>query len=83
MVDFIVNYQWEIALVYALSVIVLMRLTNTLPFKIPDIEKMRQWNKREDSVKRKKAKYRPIMKQNAQVGKFVSLLLILIVKQEL
>ena len=79
MVDLIANYQWQVALVYALSVIVLMRLTNTLPFKIPAIEKMRQWNKKEDSVKRKKAKYRPIMKQNAQVGKFVSLLLILVV----
>ena len=79
MLDILASYQWPVALSYMLTVVVLMRLSNSLPFKVPAIEAMRQWNRREDAVKRKKPKYPPIMKQNGQVGSFISLLLILIV----
>ena len=79
MLDLLTSYPWPVALCYMLTVMVLMRLSNTLPFKVAAIEEMRQWNRREDAPKRKKPKYPPIMKQNGQVGSFISLLLILIV----
>ena len=53
MLDLLISYPWPVALCYMLTVMVLMRLSNTLPFKVAAIEEMRQWNRREDAPKRK------------------------------
>lgn len=77
--DWIANYQWQIALIYMITVVVLLRGSNWLAFKIPAIAKMRDWNRSEDTPKRVNPKYPPIMKANGRVGAVISLLLIIVV----
>lgn len=63
--------------VYLVSVVVLTKVAVYAAFKVPAIERMRQWNREEDKPKRANPKYPPIMKANRQVGLGVSLLLVL------
>ncbi len=79
MSEFLAGYAWQTALVYLLSVVLMVKIGKALAFKVPALERMRQWNKDEDRKKRALPKYPPVMKSNARVGLFVSLLLVLVV----
>ncbi len=65
------HYNWQGMLVHLLGLVVLTKITWTLVFRIPAIQEMYQWNRREDKPKKSLAKYRPIMKQTAQVGLYL------------
>lgn len=79
MIDGLMNYQWQIALIYMLTVVVLMRVSNFIAFQVPSLQRMRDWNRDEDKFKQQNPKYPPVMKANARVGALISLLLILLV----
>lgn len=77
--DWITQYNWPSALVYFVAVLVLARLGHFLAFKVPALERMRQWNIEEDKPKRANPKYAPILKGNARVGITISLLIVLVI----
>lgn len=79
MLEIISAYPWQIAVIYLLTVVILMRGSNYLAFKVPALAQMRDWNRAEDKVKRANPKYPPVMKANSKIGAFVSFLLIFIV----
>ncbi|MDB3855920.1 sterol desaturase family protein [Halieaceae bacterium] len=77
--DWIAQYSWQAALVYIVTVIFLARLSHYLAFKVPALERMRQWNIEEDQPKRANPKYAPVVKANARVGLGITLLIVLLV----
>lgn len=79
MIEALASYQWQIALIYMLTVVLLMRASVFLAFKVPALQRMRDWNRAEDKPKKDNPKYPPVMKANSRVGAFISLLLIIVV----
>lgn len=79
MIEALASYPWQIALIYMLTVVLLMRVSVFLAFKVPALQRMRDWNRAEDKPKKDNPKYPPVMKANSRVGAFISLLLIIVV----
>ncbi len=77
--DLLSAYQWQVALIYMLMVVLLMRASVYFAFKVPALQRMREWNREEDKRKRANPKYPPVMRANSRVGAFISALLILVV----
>jgi sterol desaturase/sphingolipid hydroxylase (fatty acid hydroxylase superfamily) len=77
--EWISQYNWQAAAVYLATVMALARLGVYLLFKIPAVERMRQWNIEEDTPKRANPKFAPVAKANMRVGLLISLLIVLVV----
>lgn len=61
------EYNWLALLVYLLVLVLATRIAWTIAFKVPAIQKMRQWNREEDKPKKALPKYGPVRKKNMQI----------------
>jgi sterol desaturase/sphingolipid hydroxylase (fatty acid hydroxylase superfamily) len=62
------NYDWQAGAALFASVVVLTMLGRWLAFRIPAVQRMREWNRQEDEQRLTKPKYHPILKQNRIIG---------------
>ena len=62
------NYNILAALVFLAGVIILIKATNYLAFKHPDLLRMREWNREEDRPKKANPKWRPVALGNRKAG---------------
>ena len=78
------SYDWQAALVFFVSLVVLTGVGRFLVFKIPDLQRMRELNREEDRRKLSRKRFREAVAVNNRVGLltnavfFVTLLLSLI-----
>lgn len=67
------HYHWQAALLAIAGIILVTKVSKFLVFKVPALQAMRERNLEEDSHKRAKPKYPPVMKASQQVGMFTNL----------
>lgn len=72
-------YDWKAALVVFAVVVAVSVIGKYLAFKVPALQRMREYNRREDKAKLAKEKYPPVVKQNRQVGLAVNLVFFLVI----
>lgn len=68
------NYDWQAALVFTLSVIAISIIGKKLVFLHPELQRMRSINREQDKLKLAQDKYPPVVAQNNKIGLITNLL---------
>jgi sterol desaturase/sphingolipid hydroxylase (fatty acid hydroxylase superfamily) len=66
------TYDWQAALAFFVLMMVLNRIGYTLAFKVPALQRMKQYNREQDKLKKAKPKYPPIIRATNKVGMYTN-----------
>ena len=69
---FLQHYDWLGTLVFVALIFAVTKLAKWLAFKSPGVQRMLEWNRREDKPKKANPKWRPVAKGQQQVGMLVN-----------
>lgn len=72
-------YDWKAALVVFAVVVAVSVIGKYLAFKVPALQRMREYNRKEDKAKLAKEKYPPVVKQNRLVGLAVNVVFFVVI----
>ena len=62
------TFDWIASLSFVAMVIAATLLGRKLAFSVPDLQRMRQFNRDQDRLKRAMHKYPPVIRSNNQIG---------------
>ena len=72
------HYNWAASLVWLVAAVLLTKAGVWLAFRNEHLQRMRDWNRKEDKPKMANPKWRPIAKANQRIGGATHLFLILV-----
>jgi sterol desaturase/sphingolipid hydroxylase (fatty acid hydroxylase superfamily) len=67
------SYNWQATLAFFVLMVLLVRLGYFLAFKVPALQRMKQYNREQDKLKKAQAKYPPVIRATNKSGMYTNI----------